>query len=345
MKKCGIVTFYNHNNFGAMLQAYALKKVIESYDVDVDFISFQEESTKEEDTSNLHPLIKRIKDETDKRNRRFEDFRKKWLPGNLIHEGIEEEYDFFVAGSDQIWNTEIVGDDSRYFLSFAPKEKKRSYAVSFGKDSLSVDEVSYCKEMIYDFTPWLSVREQSGAEIIKDITGKDSLVCLDPTLLTKMEEWDELRNSSDFNQNPAKYILLITVQNDLSLLKVARQMAEERNEELRIITASYFPPVGFESWSEVEVVDWVNLVANSSYVITSSFHGIAFSIIFHKDFSFWPLQAELSGRNTRMIELLEYLSLSDRMGKDCGHIDWNKVEEKRQKMIDNSMSYIKKMVE
>mgnify|MGYP003293811538 CR=1 FL=1 len=71
MKKCGIVTFYNHNNFGAMLQAYALKKVIESYDVDVDFISFQEESTKEEDNSNLHPLIKRIKDENFSTSRRY----------------------------------------------------------------------------------------------------------------------------------------------------------------------------------------------------------------------------------------------------------------------------------
>ena len=340
MKKIAIATFYNHDNFGAMLQAYALKKKLNELGAEVSFVSFGDGKTGNLSLNSAapsSPMIKKILAETQKRTENFDSFRKKYFPAVSFCPEIEKEFDVFVAGSDQIWNSAITGNNDCYYLPFAPDSKKISYAASFGRDRMNEDEKKYLKEKLSGFLPCISVREKSGAALVKDITGSDAAVCLDPVLLTSSDDWSEF--TAETYKTP--YLLLIMVQNDPVLYKSAKQTAEEKGLALKVISASYFPMIGFDPWSGVPVEKWVNLISGASYVISSSFHGIAFSLIFHRPFTFSPLKNELADRNSRVTELLSSLSLEDRASRFDNDIDWEKIEALREPEKKKSVGFLK----
>ena len=343
MKKVGIVTFYDHNNYGAMLQAYALSACIKSLGGDSQFVSFGTAPKQLPVAEKMPPMLKKIKIESNRRNTHFDAFREKWLPSAMFSENIADQYDCVITGSDQVWNREIIGSDDRFFLSFVPDEKKRAYAPSLGKANLTDEELQDLKEKAERFGDWISVREESASALLEGLLGREVPVYLDPTLLTKKEDWIPLMEQSEQEEKP--YLLLIMVQNDQSLYAKAKEMAEKNGLALKLITASYFPVVGFEPWSGVPVEKYLSLVNNASYVVTSSFHGLAFSLIFERDFSFWPLRAELADRNTRMINLLEKLGLSDRVDDVMRPVNWEDVNEKRDQMRKDSLDYLEKMLE
>ena len=340
MKKVAIATFYDHDNFGAMLQAYALKKKLEEQGTEISFLSFGDGKTGNlavNSAAPSSPMIKKILAETKKRSENFASFRNKYLPAVSFYPEIEKEFDAFVAGSDQIWNSAITGNNDSYYLPFVPDSKKISYAASFGRDTVNDDEKKYLKEKLAGFLPCISVREKSGAALVKNITGADAAVCLDPVLLTLGEDWSEFTAETD----KTPYLLLIMVQNDPALYKSAKQTAEEKGLVLKVISASYFPMIGFEPWSGVPVEKWVDLISGASYVISSSFHGIAFSLIFHRPFTFSPLKNELADRNSRVTELLSSLCLEDRVSRLDNSINWEKIEALREPERKKSVEFLK----
>ena len=336
--KTGIVTFFDHDNYGAMLQAYALRKKLMSFGTEAEFLSFAADGPVEGPApAVMTPLLKKIRQESDRRHASFCEFRSKYLPSAAFSEKIADNYDRFVAGSDQIWNPEITKKDDRYFLPFARPEQKISYAASFGKTDFSAEEKAEMRPLLESFGECLSMREQEGAALVKEITGKEIPVCVDPVLLTKEDDWNELCRKREAEP----YLLLITVQNDTFLLKEAKKLAEEKGLAFKVITASFFPPVGFAPWSGVGVTDWLDLLRNASFVVTSSFHGLAFSVIFEREFLFYPLQNELAGRNGRMTELLEDLELTDRKRTSEEPICWEKVREKKAILSARSEEFLR----
>lgn len=283
--KIGIVTYFKHSNYGAVLQSYALQKALEEKSVEAYHVDFGDKEP--EPKKSPIPAIQKINNNLLKRNSHFKDFRDKYLNIKPYSKELVDATDAFIVGSDQVWNRNIPGWDNRYFLPFSPSNKKNSYAASIGQ-AVTEKEKDFIWENIKDFKV-LSTREKYFDNVP---------TVLDPTFLLPKTAWEQFVTEKESN-----YLLLIMIQNDTNLFNKYKKYASDNNLELKIITASYFPALGFNSWSEISVIDWLNLIYNAQKVVTTSFHGLAFSIIFNKNVEVAELGGDLASRNNRLYEL------------------------------------------
>ena len=311
--KAGILTFYGVDSFGAVLQAYALQQTLLRLGTDSEFVNIQmparnAAAPQQRPTSPAAAVFaRRLQAEGQKRAALFAQFRAQHL--RISHpyqptDPIAADYDLFVAGSDQIWNMRIPDTDARYFLPFARPEQRCSYAASFGGDPLPENARKWVAEQLSGFRA-ISVREKSGIDTIRELTGKDAVVCLDPTLLLEKADWEALTPKED----AAPCVVLFLLNYDEALVASARAEAERQQLPLRIITASFMPKLGTDAWV-TGVSQWLSAIQNASCVFTNSFHGMVFSMIFERPFRVMRLGGELSGRNGRMEEMLDFLQLS-----------------------------------
>ena len=346
--QAGIVTFHEADNFGAVLQAYALQQTLNKLGADSLFVSFSDKTRKEETyfpTKGPTALFaQRIISEGKKREELFAKFREQYMKCSRDYdlkdkESINSDFDLFIAGSDQIWNFRIPGVDERFFLTFAEDKKKYSYAASFGSEEFPEKGKPWCSEQLGSFRK-ISVRERSGQKIVKDLTGRDVQVSLDPTLLLSREEW--LKIASYPGDKP--YYLLFMVKYDSALHKMAKEKAEADGLELRIITAAFMPQCGFPSWSQVSVNDWVGLMANSAGTFTNSFHGTAFSLIFERPVAVSGNAGELAKRNGRMEDLLNKAGLEKAMGGTLASPEPGKISENLKEDREASIGYLKEIL-
>ncbi len=307
----GILTFHEADSYGAVLQAYALQQTLLKLGKESQFVQIEmpKGNTGAEAAVGAAAIFARkIQAESKKREALFEDFRQKYMKISRPYqpaEPIDNDYDCFIAGSDQIWNFRIPGADARYFLPFAKSQKRNSYAASFGADDLPEKAKAWAADQLSKFKN-ISVREASGCQIVKALTGKDAEVCLDPTLLLDRQDWEKLTQKTDLEP----YILLFLLKYDEELLARARKEAESQGLPLRIVTAAFMPQVGMSAWNTTGVTEWLGLIRNAQSVFTNSFHGMVFSMIFGRSFHIKRLTGELSTRNGRLDEMLSFLGLS-----------------------------------
>lgn len=342
--RAGLLTFHEADNYGAVLQAYALQHTLEKMGVDNEFVSIDMgKKVKAEETSDrrLMAFAKKIQMESEKRSALFKQFRENYFKCSPYYgmnemQKLDEDYDLFFAGSDQIWNFQIPDTDGRYFLPFAVKAKRYSYAASFGGNELPAKMEKWCTEELKKFEK-ISVREESGKELVERLTGKEAVVSLDPTLLLSSDEWKELTH--EVNEEP--YLLLFLLKYDEAAVKRAKEEAEKRGLKLRVVTAAFIPQLGFDPWSKVGVNDWLSLFRHAECVITNSFHGVVFSIMFGRLFTVARLQGELSSRNGRIEELLTKAGLSECMEDIPEAIDYQAVENRLADMRVASLEYLK----
>lgn len=342
--RAGLLTFHEADNYGAVLQAYALQHTLEKMGVENEFVSIDMgKKAKPEETSDrrLMAFAKKIQMESEKRSALFKEFRQNYFKCSPYYgmnemQKLDEDYDIFFAGSDQIWNFQIPDTDGRYFLPFAIKAKRYSYAASFGGNELPVKMEKWCTEELKKFDG-ISVREASGKELVERLTGKEAVVSLDPTLLLSSEEWKELTH--EVNEEP--YLLLFLLKYDETAVKRAKEEAEKRGLKLRVVTAAFIPQLGFDPWSKVGVNDWLSFFRHAECVITNSFHGVVFSIMFGRLFTVARLQGELSSRNGRIEELLAKAGLEECMNDIPEAIDYQAVEDRLADMRAASLEYLK----
>ncbi len=312
--KIGILTFHEADNYGAVLQAYALQTVLERLGAESEFIAFERQAVRATQAASANPLILRIKAEGEKRAEHFARFRDRYLhisPPFPKESGaqINDLYDRFIAGSDQIWNLTAPEFDARYFLPFAAPEKRYSYAASFGTSAIPENVRAWCAVQLSEFTG-LSVREESGRQLIRELTGRDALVCPDPTLLLDRDEWNTIATPV-----PAEpYALLFLLQYNAELAEAAKKWSEKLGVSLKVVTAAYMPRFGFEAWSGTGIEEWVGLIAGAQAVFTNSFHGAVFSLIYRRLLYIGLLEGNLSGRNGRITELMRATGIGDCIG-------------------------------
>lgn len=330
--KIGTLTFHAAHNNGAMLQSLALQTILKRrYKVDTEIIDFSNEEQRDmyspfQKSSNVRRFIKNciLLMNYRKCNRQFvmyHSFKDKYLDvSKKKYYSIEEleqvsfDYDAVIVGSDQIWNTKCRDADDAYYLPFKIKNKY-SYAVSFaGTNPFLISKEKYIK-YIKDFNK-VSVREKNGQKWIKENINMDVPICLDPTMLLSQEEWDNLID----NKNPiidTKYIFYYCFSID-----------NETQKFLKKTSKKYNMPVYFmdpKEWTlkccwrnGIKLVNvygpdvYLNLVKHASLFITTSFHGIAFAIIYKKQF--WYID---SGKNDltkddRAVSFLSRMGLMDR---------------------------------
>ncbi len=353
-KKIGILTFHRALSYGAMLQAYALQNFMLGLDINNEIVDYDCKYMVDHYQKNFrvtqgNPVkgfawnvmtlggIKKERKTRDEFVKKHLILSKSYTSDNIG--SACDEYSAFITGSDQVWSPTCVGFDPVYFLDFAKTGKKYSYAASIATKTIPDNIKDEFKSRISDFSMY-SLREQSGAQIVKDLTGKDAFVNIDPTLLLTKKDWNKLAT----NVLDEPYIFLFTVHKPKNLINYALELSKKTG--LKVIYLNKLKSIKDKNLKYMDPVTadkFVGLIKNARYVCTNSFHGTAFSVIYHKNFI---VETETcKGKNIRSEELLNHLGLSARIMNSANAdinatSDWDYVEEKLQEEREKSKNYL-----
>lgn len=330
MKKLLIITIIDNSNYGNRLQNYALEQLLKVISPNIDSgIAYY--GSKQNDVTCSRTIFKRYlkmicpfsiyrliklknrKEKSsilEKRITRFELFSRNYLhnvPTIFLNRNDDLKNklvaDYYIAGSDQIWNPYWSGHDY-FFLTFAPPEKRIAFAASFGVEELEPDVAERYARLLKDFK-YISVREGSGAKLVKQLTGKDVDVVLDPTLLLSCNDWEMIVKKPEI-QLPEHYVLAF-------FLGEEPEGAMERFADQLGLSIVH---MNREEYPELYILDpaeFLYVVKHAECVLTDSFHGTVFSLKFEREFYVFRRKQEgLENMFTRISYLLQRFQLEDR---------------------------------
>lgn len=344
-KKVGIITITHGTNYGNRLQNYATQRILEElginaetiyYDGNKDFehISFRKRILKKfsfyrkkgikyiiKDIGNIKFYKIFYKNHFSSigeiRNDRFNKFNQEYIKyssfktdSNNIPLELSEYYDYFLCGSDQIWNPYNTKSAKVYFLTFSNYEKNVAYAPSLGVSDFPDNmQESYSKWI--SNIKYLSVREQAGADIIKKITGKEIEVLIDPTLMLSQKQWLEIAKEPE-SKPKNKYILTYFLGG--KKYKVERKINYiAKKYKMEIYNLLDYKDVEKYSITPTEFID---LIKDASLVCTDSFHGAVFATIMKVPFITFERDGNEVSMNSRIDNLLSLLNLKCRSDKN-----------------------------
>ena len=351
--KIGIVTYHRSHNYGALLQAIALRKTMADSGNEVYFIDYWPDyHIKMYSTFRLSYLRRKkgIQKKIDyilsynHRKRRHDNFMK------FISEYIqpftaqkEEQFDLVIYGSDQIWRKQVSTGlyDPIYFGAKEICSKyKASYAASMGTIVNDKKDKAYLKHLISNLDN-ISVREEDLKVFIEELGFLKVRVDLDPTLLLPKEKWEGLLHI-DNNSNKEYLLFYDLLPDSFNQCEVIR-FAESLNLEIRTIYGYARKKEDTYNISNANPRDFVSLISGAKFIITSSYHGLVFSIIFHKQFF-----ASFSSNEGRAKSLLKTLNIDDRLiapmakfPRSYNEIDYTSVNNLLDITRFDSLSYLK----
>lgn len=366
--KTGTITFHAPNNNGSFLQAYALQTVLQSKigGMKNEIIDFCSERQRRQYSVFRTPksvgdigrnMISFIHyNDLKSRYECFEQMRKEHLilSKKCVTEKeayeVAASYDMLICGSDQIWNTEARDYSDVYFMAGVEK-KKISYAASFGSHIESINK-NKVRDNISSFEH-ISVREKAGKEFLKELLpNKEAELVCDPTLLLRKVEYSKLVKKESVK---GPYIFLYTINYGDEILQAAQKLSRETKIPVYAPFTGYScvkcRKYGIKVLYDVGPAEFLWLIENATYTCSNSFHGIAFSIIFEKQFC-RPICVNQGGtleRDDRIDNLLNQLELEDRTVnyRDVTSellqkkIDYVLVKEKLEKIRENGICYLK----
>lgn len=324
--KVAFITLHRVFNYGSVLQAYATQKVIESVGhepIVIDYIPkawqlksllWQVHNPKGFVKDSVYRLMRAASVVI--KTKKFWGFLKKNLNMTKTYRSFEElcvkppEADVYCAGSDQMWNIKYSGIDEAFYLRFAQSTaRKIAFSTSIGMTGFSNDESGIIKDYVSDFDA-LSFREESACGLMKSL-GFDSEVIIDPTLQLTKEEWRVMASDRLIKEN---YLVLMLLYNeDNNATKIAREIADKKGLKLVKISWELTKPEGVDIlMTHRSPEEFLSLFYNADYVVTNSFHGLAFTINFNKPF----IAIKRNEYNTRLENLLSVTNLTDRMVTD-----------------------------
>ena len=338
-KKVGIVTFHTADNYGAVLQAFALQEHIKRYlKCDVEIIDFNTPIHEEE-----HRIFQAAPDiirsfiyglftllhyaSLKKRVKRFKEFRLKHL--HLTSHRYSSEYDFlnniqqfdfYISGSDQVFNPKVRYRDC-YYLGF-PKNgrKKIAYAPSFGLSAFSQEDTDYIKKMVSDFD-LLSCREKNGADFLSSLLGREVPVVCDPVFLLTKQEWEaHIPRCAEKEPYIFVYDLCGGYQDIALAKKVSRALGN-----IKIICATTHTRVyysGVKVFRNMGPFELLSYIRGSECVVTDSFHGTALSLVLEKRVISYIANKKVS---SRIESVAKSLGVENQIICDIESFEWNDI--------------------
>lgn len=369
-KKIATITYHASYNYGSNLQALALQEKVKMMipNCQYSIINLRTPIQKNMyknifELPGLKNKVKRMmflnrKKEFMKKQEYFEDFIINKLNVTDEYSSLDElnkaklNYDYYISGSDQVWNLRAYDFDWANYLEFVKKGKRISYAASIGPINykFSDEERKRIKQDIEKYSN-ISVREKSTADKIKEITGLDSSINIDPTLLLTKDEWNTLIPTDDGKTKLGKYIFFYDLKNKEEDWQMVKYISE--NLKLPVIItklpAKYLYKYNFNMKLDVGPVQFINLIKNADLVISSSFHGTVFSILFEKKF------ISINGmEDLRIKDLLELARLENQAINvhnyreklnNINTIDFSPYRENIKKEIRKAELYLKDALE
>lgn len=298
MMKIGIITLLDEKNYGNRWQNYAMNCLLQSVGLETTNIYIWERNANRkgfrESIKRILPLkiayllhavsAYEINDFISlKRVIKFRFFTKKNMGLNLILVNTFDElsnqkefdmFDCFAAGSDQVWNPFYV-DNPIYFLQFVDSKKRFALMASFGCDEIPKNEIINYKKWISEMN-YISVREPSGADIVKKLTGKHADVFFDPTLLLSKDKWLELIKKPKFVQLPKRYAVIFMFNCSYDSIK---NICNNWNIEVLVLNSKLC-----KSLYSIDPAEMLYVLNNAEIIFTDSFHIMALSIRLNKQF-------------------------------------------------------------
>ena len=376
--RVGIVTYHFHYNYGTMLQAFALQKAIEELGYDTEIVDFFQPNKKKKSEvwrirlSSLsdyifHPsygfnsfykrvIMKKYRSKIENKEKRFRTFYSQNIRLSDKHYSSTQElidnqpeYDIYVVGSDQTWNPFCGGNPDAFYLNFVSKNKKRiSYAPSISVMQLNEAQKRRIKELLMNVQV-LSCREESGAVLLRELTGRRVTCVLDPTFLLGKSKWEKYAKESE---HPKHYILQYFLGDDKKQRGYVKRLSEIMGVpivSLPIQAQDLCDKATIKSWAGPS--EFLDLINKADLICTDSFHGSALSIIHRKSvFSFFKFkEGEINSENSRITDLYSKFGINNRIITDYStfprHEDIklvydSNIEEKINNLIERSYEYL-----
>lgn len=346
--KIATITLHDTDNCGSSLQAYALQYFLLSNGYENEIIDYVPKYTK----NNGHPIktiIRKIlySRETKERDRKFKEF----INDNLILTSTHYQSlrqlrnnppiaDYYITGSDQLWNTMYqCGKDPAFYLDFV-KGNKIAYAVSLGRKFVPDENLNLLRKYVKDFE-WISVREKSSVIQIEKLgfSRKHIQYVCDPVLLNSVDSYNKLRCDRLISE---RYIVVYLAQDvDIELLEKCVQVIQDRINAKVVFVGSYRCKCTSDyHLRDMAPGEFLSLIYYADYIISNSFHATLFSIVYKKQF----ITVLPPGNSVRIEDILMAVGLEQRIItslnitdlQDIERSEYSKVEEKIELMRKSS---------
>lgn len=345
MNNVAILTINDLDNYGNRLQAYAANIVIKKLKSNaVNLVELKNIYFKLFVKMLLIPILPEVKKNEAHRLINFYKFTKRYIKQKWLLLNNQAHYDYYFCGSDQIWNPNMF-KDAFYFAQFTSKDKRISYAASFGVSNIPEEKKEFYKKNLKEMKT-ISVREEAGAKIVKELTGRTAEVHVDPTMLLDKSEWIKISQCPKYNikkkyiltyflgkvsGNTREYIKNIAVENDLDIISLEGKSPNKY-------------------WYNTDPAEFLWLIEHCSLMCTDSFHGSVFSVLMEVPFIVFDRVDSIGNMSSRLDTLLSMLKLEDRrFNNQQGSMIFEKnydhipaiLERERRRSID----YLKKAME
>lgn len=366
IKSIGLLTTHRVYNFGSVLQAFALQKVIERIGFNCTLINYQfPNKIHATDKENRNPFLKVIRyimsikhGRPDKKMQMGIDiFRLNNLKMSVYYPDYDSlhqnppVFDTYVLGSDQTWNVRHIAHDDTFLLSFANKGKKVSYASSAARKTIPQDYYDVFRNNLSQFDA-ISVRERNTQTLVERLIGIKPPILLDPTLLLDKQDWHHIALKSKYQVKRSPYILVYILRYSFYpyplATEIIRNLYKKFGYHLVLIRYSMRERLGLRDYENlyegIAPEDFVALFENASFVVTTSFHGTAFAINYNKPFyTIYDPESD----DDRIISLLNQLGLQGR-GLSIhenspilsGDVDYSIANERLNELRKESLDYL-----
>lgn len=369
MDKVGIVTAHTGYNYGTYLQAYAMKKFMNQLGFDSRIIWQKSFGPKGRDFRLKKLIVMTLRmainykysggaiqgytknfaaEPSEKSKKMFDEFSTDYLSveeyslHSLKKFARSNEVKAVICGSDQIWSAASMYPDPLYYLRFAPQGKRIAYAPSFGKSNIP----DYNKKRISKFLngiPNISIRETAGAQIIKDLIGKDVEVMPDPTMIVDWSNWQ--------NNKKEDYLLVYFLDEPQEyVISDIKEVASKLNLKIKVILSEHKVYSDLPNYEFVDAgpKEFVEMISKARFMCTDSFHGTIFSILGKTNFFTYPRNyGKVQSQNSRIETLLSHYDLEDRLRSECSPIDnldedipFGKCEAIRAQDVEKATEYM-----
>lgn len=359
--KIGVITLHHNVNYGANLQAFATCKFVNDHNYNCEVVDYRLKSQEIKNNAiswamlswnneQSKSLKRKIKLTTAllisipnryKKIKKFKRFRRDFFVlSDVCHNEYDianKDFDFLICGSDQVWNPDIIeGIDPVFFCHINGVTNKISYAASLGRESYNESDEKKAAELIRKMD-YVSVREEKSIDYIKNISGKDVVGVCDPVFLLPKEEYEKITKPLKVKK---PYLLVYSVINNQDMLRSAKKYAEQKGLTLVEICPNKKRSENHIQFTEKSPEEFLGAIKNAEIVVTNSFHGTAFSLIFQKEFYVFDNKA----RGSRITNILNKAGLEGRIVEgeieEALPIDYEIVNEKLNDYIEPSKQFL-----